>query len=86
MQIFPKSEADKRKCSWEQENEGFDARARYNHLWNTGSIAYYHLVGENTAFPANTMKGLTKTKFESQNIVETDSCTKIETLLSVSTC
>lgn len=81
MQIFPKTEAKYREKPWETTLDEFNPRARYMHSWNIGSLAYYHLVGENTAFPGSTMKVLNSLKFVSQNIEENENGKTIKTLL-----
>ncbi len=82
MQMFPKTETEYRKKPWEIEKSKFNPRAQYLHKWETGSIAYYHLVGEDTAFPGNTMKTLNTVYFVSQEVDKDNNHTKIKTLLA----
>ncbi len=82
MQIFPKEETENREKPWEIKESTFNPRVRYIHKWETGSIAYYHLVGENSSFPGNTMKVLNTASFVSQEIVEDKNSIKIKTLLA----
>ncbi len=82
MQIIPKTEVEYKQKPWEKEDTAFNPRAKYMHKWETGSIVYYHLAGENTSFPGNTMKTSNTLSFVSQDFEENGDRTLIKTLLS----
>ncbi len=82
MQIFPQTQAQYRTTPWENPKSPFDPRARYMTCWNTGSLAYFHLAGQNLHFPGLTMKNPGVLKFESQRLVEAADRTSVETWLT----
>lgn len=77
LQMFPVSEVSKRKTPWTEKNSEFNPRARYLHRWTIGSLAYYHVTGQNLSRPGYTMKSDRELYFENQ----TASDNKIETVL-----
>lgn len=81
MQIFPKSEAEKRTKPWEIKNEPYDPRAKYRHMWDMGKLAYFHLSSQNSDFPGYTMKSDDKLTLVSQEITENNETTTIKTIL-----
>jgi len=56
MRLYPASKEDKAKKQWEVPWKPGDPRARYSNIWSLGRLAYFHLVGENTPLPGDTMK------------------------------
>ena len=83
LQIYPEAMAAKRKKPWEKKKSDFNPNARYSNIWNLGRIAYFHLVGQNTAAPGYTMKNdYIDLPMISQAFKETSNGKSIETLLS----
>lgn len=82
LQIYPKSQAKNRTEPWKTEKQPFSARARYQPSWNTDSLAYFHLIGQDLQFPGHTMKNQEMLKYISQNYYIKGNKTVIETLLS----
>lgn len=56
MRLYPASKECEAKKQWEVPWKPGDPRARYSNIWSLGRLAYFHLVGENTPFPGDTMK------------------------------
>ncbi len=82
LQLIPKSKEELRTKPWEKEPSPFNARAKYSNCWSMGRIAYFHLVGENTASPGFTMKNnYIDLKLVSQQLKAEDNKKVIETLL-----
>ncbi len=82
MQLFPKSEAANRTKPWETENEHYDPRAMYKHMWDIGKLAYFKLSEQNSDFPGYTMKSVDPLYLVSQDTVECDNRTTIKTVLT----
>lgn len=70
MQMFPACMASKRTAPWEEESPKFDPRARYMHTFNLGSLAYYHVTGQNLSRAGYTMKSHKDLRLESQEADE----------------
>ncbi len=82
MQLFPKSENEKREYPWKMEETTFNPRAKWMKNWNLGSLVYFHLVGENADSPGYTMKSKQNLSLVSQKLEKDGNKTGIKTLLA----
>jgi len=83
LQIYPKAKAGKRVSPWAVEPaKEMNPRAKYSNIWDLGRLAYFHLAGQNTAFPGRTMKTFYQDlPMISQSLTKEGRKTQIETLL-----
>lgn len=56
LRLYPKETADLLKEPWKNPLKPMNPRARYSNIWTLGRLAYFHLVGQDTAAPGYTMK------------------------------
>ena len=56
MRFYPANKEEKALKQWEIPWKEFDPRARYSNIWSLGRLAYFHLAGQDTPFPGDTMK------------------------------
>ena len=82
LRLYPKSMANQLEEPWKIPLKPSNPRARYSNIWTLGRLAYFHLVGQDTASPGYTMKIFyIDLPMDSQTIEDSENKTIIKTLL-----